>query len=174
MSLWELSALILILSGDTFAYACALGADGISVGKGSIRLFGFVAAVLFTASVFGGEFLLTFISAEIIQVVGGSVLLFLGAEKVLSHSGKQKTDNMTYTKTLILSAAMNTDSVAAGLCAGKCVVPLPIVALMTYIVTAAVVFVGNRAGRKLSEISDIKFERLCGFMFITMAVMKLS
>ena len=39
---------------------------------------------------------------------------------------------------------------------------------------AAVVFVGNRAGRKLSEISDIKFERLCGFMFITMAVMKLS
>ena len=35
----ELSALILVLSGDTFAYACALGADGISVGKGSIRPF---------------------------------------------------------------------------------------------------------------------------------------
>jgi putative Mn2+ efflux pump MntP len=172
------SALSLSLSLDALAAAFAYGCSGTRIPVRSVVVINIVCTAILAAALFAGTYAAQFIPAGAGVIIAFTVLLIIGAVKLVQSLRSSPDCNKTETvlrpaAAAVLAACLSLDGLAAGFGAALGGVNTAVMLGVSLVAHMVAVPLGCRLGRSLSRKTRFNISWLGGVVIIVIAFTRL-
>ena len=181
LSISKLILLIIALSADAFTAGFAYGADKVKISPFSAVIVAALSDLLLISSLFLGNLFKAYIPPSATSFLSFTILFVLALVKIFDSSLKKTikeancddVDILSPTEALSLGFALSADSAAAGIGAASLDFPLPLTAVLTFLIGLMAICGGSFLGRLLASKSAFNFSVVGGFLLLFLAFSKL-
>jgi putative sporulation protein YtaF len=190
--MFQLILLITAVTVDGFAAAVTMGGAGIRIPTRSAAVLALTGTAFLGISVFFADSLSLFVNPLVFKILSAALLTILGVINIFKarlrclfearikgnsvifldelRSDTDCNKIISVKEAVALSVVLSADSLATGAASSAITEGIfPLTLICTYICGFSLVAAGNRLGMKMSCITKIDFEKICGVILIILA-----